>query len=293
MARIVEEINRRYDRLDAVVFPGGYLRLNRTVGQMSYPERRSALDDAGLVKPLKSIVKCLKTSPGACLVVGVDGPVFANGDDPDQLCVAVDRAGIKGMARKIFPIAGSKEADYLLSYDADFYEPRRIIQLASGRKAVLAACYDLFGVAERGDVQGKRARNIQWIGEYKAPLERGQKGFDERLARNLAEFENLLATENVTVGVAAIHDFPTHRTGFWQRHGIASCSAGLGRGYAIGAAHFWHRLPPRPNVSTLSAAKVPASHLVQGFYRQAHGWHPADHFVVECNLGKALVRVFA
>ncbi|MGH7030592.1 MAG: hypothetical protein ACREEZ_09230, partial [Stellaceae bacterium] len=177
----------------------------------------------------------------------------------------------------------------LLCYDAEFREGRRIVELASGRKAILSACYDMFGVAEYGNINGVRARNIHRIGTYQNPIERRNRGFKDNLTTNLAAFSKLL--DGVTVGIAAIHSFNNHSTGFWQRHGIASCSAALNSGFAVGAAHF-SQLPQSRDVSTLAAAQVPTEHLMQGHHRLANSWMPDDHFEAGAPPLATLVRLF-
>lgn len=285
LAKLAKKIDRRWETLDAVVFPGGFLRLETSIGHFCYDDRVQALNAAGFVAPIKNAVKMLHRSLGALIIVGIDGPNYPNGDGGDQLCVAVDKRGIVGIGRKIFPVAGD-EADALLCYDTDFGEGRRVVKLASGRKAVLLACYDIFGVAEHGDVDGARARNIRRIGTY----QRGSRSFDDKLTTNLGSFVKVL--DRVTVGIAAIHYFDGHSTGFWQRHGIAACSAALGSGFAVGAAHFG-QLPLKPNSSTLAAAQVPATHVTQGIQRQANSWMPNDHFEFPSPEGAALVRLFS
>ena len=286
LADLVREINERWEKLDAVVLPGGFLRLDTSIGHLSYADRVQALNAAGFVAPIKKAVKALCHSPGVLITFGVDGPNYPNGDGGDQLCVAADESGIVGIGRKIFPVAGN-EADSLLCYDADFGESRRVVKLPSGRKAILSACYDMFGVAEHGNINGIRARNIRWIGSYEDQVERGELGFTAKLTRNLRDFGTLL--DGVTVGIAAIHYFDAHSTGFWQRHGIAACSAALKSGLAVGAAHF-RELPQQSNSSTLAAARVPTLHLTAGLQRQAHGWIPKDHF--DSHRGSALIRLF-
>lgn len=289
LAKLVKQIDERWEKLDAVVFPGGFLRLDASIGHLCYADRVQALDAAGFVTLIKNAVRALRHSPGVLITLGVDGPNFPNGDGGDQLCVAADTRGIVGIGRKIFPVAGD-EAGALLCYDTDFGEGRRVVKLASGRKAVLSACYDMFGVAERGDVDGARARNIRWIGTYQDQIERGSRGFDGRLTTNLGAFGKVL--DGVTVGIAAIHYFEGHSTGFWQRHGIAACSAALGSGFAVGAAHFG-QLPLKPNSSALAAAQVPVKHVTQGIQRHANSWVPNDHFEFRCPEGAALVRLFS
>jgi predicted amidohydrolase len=283
LTAVLCEIDKKWEKLDAVVFPGGFLCLDSPIGMLPYDKRVEALHTAGFVDPIKSAMKGLTV-----LVFGVDGPTYCNGDWGDQLCVAANSTGIIGIGRKIFPTQA--EADELLCFDADLHEPHRVVELA-GRKAALCACYDMFGVAERGDKRGTRAGYIRRIGVYEDQLERGTEGFRERLGGDLASFKCMLAKQNVTVGIAAIHYFRAHNTAFWQRHGIAACSAALGSGFAIGAAHF-KELPLNVNSSTLAAAGVPAEALADGHHRQAHIWTPADHFAFNCNDGSGLVRLF-
>jgi hypothetical protein len=290
LANVVEEINRRWDNVDAVVFPGGFLQLNKCIGSLDYVHRVEALNLAGFVNPIKKAAKALPRSSGSVIVLGIDGPQYPNDDWViDQFCVAVDKTGVVGIARKIFPVKGD-EADWMLCFDSDFSERHRVVKLRSGRKAILAACYDMFGFAERGDIKQARAQNIQWIGTHENQIHRGQQHFANAVKTNLRKFKSLLAAD-VTVGIAAIHEFGGSSTGFWQRHGIAACSAALNSGFAIGAAHFAH-LPQRPNSSTLGAARVPRRHLKQGHSRKAHSWAPKEHFEVTIEQCSALVRLF-
>jgi hypothetical protein len=280
---ILQEINEQWSKLDAIVLPGGYLRLNQNIGHLPFADRVRALDAAGFVEPIKNAIKLLSRSPNTCLVFGVDGP--KNGDGGDQLCVAANRTGIVGIGRKIFPT--KEEADGLQCYDADFDDPHRIIELACGRKAVLCACYDMFGVADRGNVNRTRACYIKRIGTDEDPVNRGTEDFPKRLSTDLKSFERLLRVRDVTVGLVAIHTFRRSSTVYWQKHGIATCSAALRGGIAIGAAHF-SKLPLHPTASTLAAIRVPKTHLSDGVYRQAHRREPNDQF----EHSSALVRLF-
>lgn len=294
LANLVEEINRRWENLDAVVFPGGFLRLDECIGHRDYEDRIRALSSAGLVEPIKKIIKVLKRSPGALIVFGVDGPPYPNGDWGDQFCVAANVTGIVGIGRKIFPVAGSpiaeSEAGNMLCYDADFAEAHRIVKLPNGSNAILSACSDMFGVADLGAADGKRARGIRWIGNFNDQVERGTESFDDKLDANLARFKKLIEN-NVTVGIAAIHYFGSHSTAYWQKHGIAACSAALNSGFSVGAAHFSH-LPKTPNSSTLAAAQVPIKHLEQGIHREAHAWDPRDSFRFSSDRSSTLDRQF-
>ena len=106
---ILQEINEQWSKLDAIVLPGGYRRLNQNIGHLPFADRVRALDAAGFVEPIKNAIKLLSRSPNTCLVFGVDGP--KNGDGGDELCVAANRTGIVGIGRKIFPT--KEEADGL------------------------------------------------------------------------------------------------------------------------------------------------------------------------------------
>ncbi len=289
LAKLVKEIDQRWENLDAVVFPGGFLRLDESIGHLCYADRVQALNVAGFVAPIKKAVRVLRRSPGVLITFGVDGPNYPNGDGGDQFCVAADKSGIIGLGRKIFPVAGD-EAESLLCYDADFRERQRVVKLPTDRKAILSACYDMFGVAERGNIDGTRANNIRAIGSYQDQVERGGSRFNNKFAQNMVTFDRLL--DGVTIGIAAIHYFDGHATGFWQRHGIAACSAALGSGFAVGAAHF-RQLPLQANSSTLAAAQVPSAHLTAGIRRQTHGWTPTEHFEFRSQDGAALIRLFS
>ncbi len=285
---LCQEIDTKWGKLDALVLPGGFLRLPHTVGPLTYEQRVKHLKAAGFIQALRDAVRSLSHSPGALIVFGVDGPGYPNGDIGDQMCVAANSHGIVGIGRKIFPVKGN-EANNMLCYDTDFGEPRRVVTLNDDRKTVLCACYDMFGVGERRDPRSARARMIRWIGNHADQMERGDKGFKERLGQNLAAFRDRLS--GVQVGIAAIHGFEGHSTGFWQRHGIAACSAGLNRGFAVGAAHF-SELPKKLDASTLAAAGVSNRHLNQGQRREAHSWEPRDGFRTTSNNVTALVRLF-
>lgn len=292
---IIREVDKRWENIDAVVFPGGFLYSNRPVGKLPFDQRVAKLHDAGFVEPIKAAIKGLNRSPASVLVFGVDGPAYDNDDGGDQLCVAANRTGIIGISRKIFPTRQEakpgREKGGLLCFDADFRDPHRVVEFPGGRKAALAACYDMFGVVERGNRAGTRAKYIRNIGTYEDPIRRNDKRFGTRLAENLASFERILASQDVTVGIAAIHYFGSHKTSFWQRHGIAACSAALNSGFAIGAAHF-KELPQNANSSTLAAAAVPSEELKDKRARRAHEWPPSDHFTFNDNHGSALVRLF-
>jgi hypothetical protein len=90
--------------LDAVVFPGGYLRLTRFVGRMSHRERCRSIVREPFGPRLTAASGLLATATGgARLVIGLDSSSPYYGDYGDELCVALCGARVVGIARKIFP----------------------------------------------------------------------------------------------------------------------------------------------------------------------------------------------
>jgi hypothetical protein len=85
-------------------------------------------------------------------------------------------------------------------------------------------------------------------------LSRGDVAFDEVRHRCIQQWDLLLRSRGPSVAIAAIHSFNRPGLdGFWQRHGIATASAALEGGLALGAAHFRDSLP-QPSHSTLASS---------------------------------------
>jgi hypothetical protein len=96
----------------------------------------------------------------------------------------------------------------------------------------------------------------------------------------ITAWRHLLRDQQVDVALAAIHRFEAPGLdGYWQRYGIASASAALHRGLAVGAAHF-RRALPAIEASTLAAAGVEPEHLKQGLRRRAHRLLPVAAFAL-------------
>jgi hypothetical protein len=292
LSEVVKQINKRWEDLDAIVFPGGFLRLNENIGSLPYSDRVKGL--AEFDRPLKKAAASMTRSSDGLIITGIDGPTRPKGGD--QLCVAWGRTGVVGIGRKVFPTGGvDGESHDLVCYQSDYGDPHRVISLPCGRTAILCACYDMFGVAERKR-ETIRTKSILRIAsgniEYRTHRT-PWKEFHQIRRECLRQWRDLLAAKNVTVGIAAIHYFEGHSTTYWQKHGIASCSASLGHGFAVGAAHFGDGLPYTQNSSTLAACRVPEHHLKQGEgrYRKPHSWKPTDGF--EFGNSNALVRLYS
>src|SRR3954465_14948435 len=274
--RVVEAVISCVDwhPVDAIVFPGGFFRSPVYVGKRSHSERAAALEALDFGHAVMGAAYRLDGAhPGALIVVGIDSVPYSSDDHGDQLCVAFSPYGVVGIGRKVWPADGDTNWDGrppVVCYPADFGSPHRIVTLANSSRALLCACYDVFGVAEA--IVGPTAR-IRYL-RYLAP--------DQR----------------VDVALTAVHRFQQPgRDIFWQRHGLATASAALGGGLAVGAAFFTNRLPDGRNrwSSPLAACGVPGEHLSQGLHRPARCFEPVDLLTINGRRnGKpcALIRLF-
>lgn len=300
--QVVDAVISRVDwhPIDAMVFPGGFFRSPVYVGNRSHSERAAALEATDFGQAVMGAAYRLDAArPGALIVVGIDSVPYSSDDHGDQLCVAFSPYGIVGIGRKVWPADGDTNGDGrppVVCYPADFGSPHRIATLANGSRALLCACYDVFGVAEA--IVGPTAR-MRYI-RYLAPdqLDDGA-GFVSVRWRMVAEWGQLLADHRVDVALAAVHRFQQPgRDIFWQRHGLATASAALRGGLAVGAAFFTDRLPNERDrwSSPLAACGVPREHLSQGLHRFARRFEPITALTIHgCRKGKlrALVRLFA
>lgn len=286
LSQILEEADRLWKGIDVVLLPGGYLAV---AGNDCFYRagREETLERHGICSALAEARQLLSRSRSVWLVVGVDSPAGGRFGG-DQLCVAVGPRSRLQIARKIFPSAA--QPTYACNA-GDFDCPDRVLHLASGDRAVMAACYDMFGIADTAQRADKRRRQIHTILDdaQSAPGTLGPS----RAAR-LDVHRQFIWETRPDLGLAAIHEFPASRgVVHWQRHGIAACAAAI-KGIAIGAAHFGDTLPT-PTRSTLAARRVPLSHLSMPdrTRRQAHSWAPKQHAYLQTLAGHALLRMFA
>jgi hypothetical protein len=301
--QVVDAVISRIDwhPVDAIDFPGGFFRLPVYVGSRSHSERAAALEVTDFGQAVMAAAYRLDAAhPGALIVVGIDSVPYDSDDHGDQMCVAFSPYGVVGIGRKVWPADGDTNWDGrppFVCYPADFGSPHRIVTLANGSRALLCACYDVFGVAEA--IIGPTAR-IRYI-RYLAPDRRYDgAGFRFVVVRRrlVAEWGQLLADQRVDVALTTVHRFQQPgRDIFWQRHGMATASAALGGGLAVGAAFFTNRLPDDRNrwSSPLAACGVPREHLSQGLHRPARRFEPVDLLMINGRRkGKpcALVRLF-
>jgi len=301
LGQVVDAVIGRVDwhPVDAMVFPGGFFRSPVYVGNQSPSERAAALESTDFGQAVMAATYRLDAAhPGALIVVGIDSVPYSSNDHGDQMCVAFSPYGVIGIGRKVWPADGDTNWDGrppVVCYPADFGSPYRIVTLANGSRALLCACYDVFGVAEA--IVGPTTR-IRYI-RYLAPdqLDDGA-GFVAVRRRLVAEWGQLLTDQRVNVALTAVHRFQQPgRDIFWQRHGLATASAALGGGLAVGAAFFTNRLPDVRDrwSSPLAACSVPREHLSQGLHRLARRFEPIEALTINGRRNgkpRALVRLF-
>lgn len=270
-ARLIERINKEWRPPDCILLPGGYFSIAGSYCNKSFHERCSSLAESALANHLKGILSFVARDQ--LLVVGVDTDSKKE-KSSDQMCVAWNGEGnVVGIGRKAFPTKGDAGGKYVVSYE-DFSSADRVVRLRSGHAAVLLSCYDIFGVSE--DAQGRAPKGARKSSGVAAD----SSGKRPSRADGAAAFSYLLQSTKTRIALAAIHGFE-EGTSMFQRHGIATASAAMAGGLAVGAAHFHDALPSSANVSTLAAHSVSASELrlTDSRYRKAHALQPRESFI--------------
>jgi hypothetical protein len=301
--QVVDALMSRVDwhPIDAVVFPGGFFRSPLYIGNRSHWQRAAALEATDFGRAVMVAAYRLDAAhPGALIVVGIDSVPYSSDDHGDQMCVAFSPYGIVGIGRKVWPADGDSNWDGrppVICYPADFGTPHRVVTLANGSRALLCACYDVFGVAEAIIGPTARIRYIRYLGPD-GRYDGAGAGFVAARRRLVAEWGQLLIDQRVDVALAAVHRFQQPgRDIFWQRHGLATASAALRGGLAVGAAFFTDRLPDGRDrwSSPLAACGVPREHLSQGLHRPARRFEPVAALTINGRRNgklRALVRLF-
>ncbi len=277
LPQLVDRILARGHALDALVLPGGFFFLPRFIGDLPFARRKSALAKSAFSRACSRAARSL----GCPIVAGVDtteGTHQRVTEGADQLCVAWGETGVVGIGRKVFPT--SQESHSLVVTASDYGDAGRVLDLPSGRRALLCACYDGFGVASP-----ERYLYVRFLRVGGKILMQADADAESHMDAGLRAWRALC--QQVDTALIAIHGFQGKgRPSMWQRHGVAGASAALRGGLAIGAAHFDAPLPSAPDRSTLAASCVPASHLGAGRQREAHALIPIDHEYFE----DALIR---
>ncbi len=310
---IVEKVSFEagWGRLDALLLPAGFFRLELALGPLDSLARARAIEGSAIAFECRKAAERLARSCGALLVLGIDTRRAAKGFSGDQFMAAWRGDAIVGSARKVFPsardTAPSKKRPYLL-FAADADDPARTVDLPSGGRALLLVCYDAFLFSEIARGPTLRRASMRWVADNKdvgrrtASAERDGmiERFEALVQRDgmIERFEALVRRENPTVGLIAVHGFEQPgRDTRWQRHGIASASSALGGGLAVGAAHYQEWLPDPDDLeqSTLASAGVGSEHLLQGLHRKSRKLAAKDALYVEVPGSpglRAVVRLF-
>lgn len=278
--------------IDAILLPGGYLRLSRPIGHRDEDGRRDALLGRRSIAALEAASREWRSGdPVPLLVAGIDLKPASKRVGGDQMVLAWRDGDLVGLARKTFPSHGDTDGSGPVYpvYDQDFASPWRFVPLPSGGKALLLGCYDAFGTrsladARHADLAAMRLARDR-IGDLHRPSLALRRYF-------LARWRALLAAHPPELALCAIHGFRRPgMDGYWQRHGIAGASAALGGIPVIGAAHFNKVLPASIERSVLAAASVPLSHLDLGPHRPMHALSPVEGFTLAGENGKAVALI--
>ncbi len=273
-SRIVEAIAASgWTSIDAVLLPGGFLRLADPIGHFDEEGRAAALMRRRTVADLGTLSAHL--SPSCTLVAGVDFKPFNRKVGGDQFVAAWRGGDFVALARKTFPADGDTDGSGPVYpvYEDDFASPSRVITLARGRRAILLGCYDAFGVRSVAHPRFANLTAIRLARDRTGTLHR--PSMEVRRAF-LGQWRAMAAEQAPDVALVAIHNFiRPGADGYWQRHGIAGASAALGGIPVIGAAHFNEGLPILAEQNPLAATDVPTGHLDEGAWRRPHAWRPA------------------
>jgi hypothetical protein len=278
--------------VDAVLLPGGFLRLDDPIGHLDGAGRAKALLRRPAVLALNAIGADLPGSP--VLVVGIDFKPLNRRIGGDQFVSAWQHGRLVGLARKTFPANGDTDGrgPVYPVYEQDFADPSRVITLPSGMRALLLGCYDAFGA--RGTVS-QRFVDLSGIRALGGPYGAVRLATSSDRRALLGEWQRMMAATPCDLALVAVHNFlRPGADGYWQRHGIAGASSALGVP-VIGASHFNEALPVEPPTSVLAAADVPAGHLDEGPNRRPHKLLPVDHWTLDGPDGEpvALARLFS
>lgn len=284
----------KWHSLHALVLPGGTFRLSRALGATTFERRREILQNEKITAPIIASLESLDMlSPSLTLVTGALATPRDISERTEQLCLAFTRSGLVGAARKIFPTKQENQRrQYVSPFVDDYQKKGRLVALPLGHLAILAACYDLYGIADIGSATNSRRHAIRRMIQGRRKLLMGDEGFNSVREDALASLAKWVTEVKPDAALATVHGLMPGRDGYWTRHGISRASAALGGKLVVAAAHFKGALPS-PEKSTLAAYGVPRSHLTDGASRRAHSLPPIYSTIVESPTGlRGLLRVF-
>jgi hypothetical protein len=183
--------------IDAVVLPAGYFRVAGDAGTRSQAARLRRLRAEPAIQ---AAIECCATlaarSPGALLIFGADSCYSPKKGRYDQWAIVCDGTSLVAVARKVFPTEGDIARGFVPS-TADYSAPGRVIALASGKRALLCVCYDLFGVTETPGKPSARTQMISRMIAQGREIDRRQQGFLETRRASVAVWQRLMRTGNL------------------------------------------------------------------------------------------------
>jgi predicted amidohydrolase len=284
---------RAWHPIDALVLPGGFFWLSRSLGATTFAQRRALVSAERFTADITAALAQLQElSSGIRLVTGVMAQPRDKTERTEQACLAFDRSGLIGAARKMFPThAESRGRRYMTPFADDYRSGERFVELPNGSLAALHSCYDLFGTADHGSGGGARRSAIKVLRNKGGRVGQGHESFRASRDTSLGAWADLVAAKEPDVLLATIHAFERPGLdGYWQRHGIARASAAHSGALTIGAAHFLDSLPG--DGSTLAAYGVPRREVRAGVSRRAHSLAALHSAVLTVQGMTALLRVF-
>jgi len=196
--------------LDALVLPAGYFRIGRYLGDLRHSVRLKAL---ARERFLAVAVECCATldadHPGILIICGIDSHAPSRAVMGDQFCLAVNATGIVGLVRKVFPTGADTRphARCFIPAVADFAAAERYVMLSSGNKAVLCACYDMFGLAESAAESSIRTGAIRRLYANGHIVDARDPAFKQLRTECVAGFEKRFLSEAPDLAIAVLHGF--------------------------------------------------------------------------------------
>ncbi len=290
--RVLKE-HRAWHPLDAILLPGGFFWLSKALGAADFGRRSTFIGQERFSSTVIRALTDLHTlSPDVKLVVGAMARPRNKSERIEQACIAFDRSGIVGLARKMFPThAESRGRRFMSPVMNDYNASERFVDLPNGSIAALHSCYDLFGTADIGTGTATRRSAIRTLRDPRGRLTEKDDGFRTSRDAGIAAWADLMAAKKPDVLLTSIHAFERPGLdGYWQRHGIARASAAFGGAMSLGAAHFLECLPT--GGSTLAAWAVPTKELSAGVSRRAHSQAALKILRVSTERTDALLRLF-
>lgn len=284
---------RAWHPLDAILLPGGFFWLSKTLGTADFARRSSTiLQERFSSAIVRGLTELHALSPGVKLVTGVMARPRSKSERTEQACIAFGLSGVVGVARKMFPThAESRGRRFMSPVTSDYSSSERFVDLPNGSIAALHSCYDLFGTADIGTGTAARRASIRALCDAGGRMTENDARFRACRAANIASWTDLMAAKKPDVLLTSIHAFERPGLdGYWQRHGIARASAAFGGAVSLGAAHFLERLPS--DGSTLAAWAVPKRELSMGVSRRAHRLAAVRSLPVTTERMESLLRLF-